>query len=417
MKIHVKALSVLLTSFVMLLSSCEREESAGQISGGGVEISATESNYVNIAPSNRAAVMKINIEDALIEDKPFTSYSFEFSNFKDKYIITAELNANHTEIVLNIEDNQFDFTTLNIKAPDKYMINIPQSQATANQVCTVIKNTVNDTPFPEILKFDFYLSDFSDESLPYKVSRFYAVKDNRLTPITLVDGDSGIRFANQYTGDTSLYHTEVDKFMPEPVVYTDENERLNADIYTYTFDPEAMVMIKNKVDIKTADPIYYGYACHAAADDIYRYFTSTGLNVDSSGEYIEVETPNNDISEYYFAVDDERFTGLESLREFVSGYFSPRIVDMMFLNAPQKYRDFNGSLYTIAGDYAVNKSLGKLTITGYVENEDGYTFTTKQETLDDYGNVTDYIDGGDFTVVSEGRGSDFIITRYRYPYS
>lgn len=408
--------SIIITLLLTLLCACEQEFfESDQITT--TIVTENSNSPENIVPNNKEAVMLSKL-DSLDEEEPFTSYTFEFTNYDDKYLVNAELNAYHTAIVLSIEDNQFGYSTYEIYPPDKYMLNIPYSQSSANTICTVIKNTVNAASVPGLLQFDFYLSDFSDETLPYKVSKFYSILDNNMIEVILMDISGTGSTVLQYTGDTSLCYTEPNVLMPAPIVYEDENGRLTADVYTYTLIPESMVMLKDKMDLATSSPIYYGYACQAVANSIYQYFTTSSLNVSDFGSYIDDTAQNSDISEHYLKVDDPRFTGVESLRNYCKGYFSEKIVETMFLNAPQKYRDFeNGELYTLLADYPYDYSLGKLTITNYIESDGVYTFRTSQEKLDEYGNVTGTIDGGDFVVSIPDEQGNFIISQYRYPFN
>ncbi len=407
---------ILFTLLLTLLSACEQEHFTNDdiIT---TTISVSEAAPENVVPNNMEAVMLSKL-DSLDEEEPFSSYSFEFTNYDDRYLVNAELNAYHTAMTLSIEDNQFNYSTYEIYPPDKYMLNIPYSQSSANTVCNIIKNTANSVSVPGLLQFDFYLSDFSDETLPYKVSKFYSIKDNEMCEVTLMDVSGTGSAVMSYTGDTNLYYTEPNVLMPAPVVYESESGRLAADVYTYTLIPDNMTMLKDKMELGTSSPIYYGYACHAVANSIYQYFTTSSLNVSDFGNYIDVTAQNSDISEHYLKVDDPRFIGVESLRNYCKGYFSDKIVETMFLNAPQKYRDFeNGELYTLLADYPYDYSLGKLTITNYIESDGVYTFRTAQEKLDEFGNVTGTIDGGDFVVSIPDEQGNFIVSQYRYPFS
>ena len=405
---------IFLTMLLTFLSACEQDN----FNYDEVTTTTTSSETLqNVVPNNKEAVMLSKLDNS-VDEEPFSSYFFEFTNYEDKYLINVKLNEYHTAIVLTIEDNQFNYSSFEIFPPDKYMLNIPYSQSTANTVCKVIKNTTNSDSVPGVLQFDFYLSDFSDETLPYMVSKFYSIKDNEMCEIAMLDITENGSINMNYTEDVDLYYTEPNVLMPLPVVYENENGRLTADVYTYKLDPENMVMVKNKVDLSTSLPIYYGYASHAIANEIYKYFTISTLNVSDFGNYYEIESQASDIIERYFKVDDPRFTTLESLREYCSDYFSDKIVDTMFLNAPQKYREFGeNELYTILADYPYDYSLGKLTIKSYIENEDSYTFRTTQEKLDEFGNVTGVIDSGDFVVTIPNEQGEFIISQYRYPYS
>jgi hypothetical protein len=84
------------------------------------------------------------------------------------------------------------------------------------------------------------------------------------------------------------------------------------------------------------------------------------------------------------------------------------------VNAPQKYRDIDGELYTIVGDGGADFTLGDLTITSWEEDGSSVTYHTKQEKFDEDGKFKEFIDGGDFTVEISDNG--FIVTQYRISY-
>ena len=96
------------------------------------------------------------------------------------------------------------------------------------------------------------------------------------------------------------------------------------------------------------------------------------------------------------------------------GKITTSLVNDLFINAPQKYRDIDGALYTIVGDGGMDFTLGDLTITSWEENGNTVTYHTKQEKFDDEGKFKEFIDGGDFTV--ERTDSGFTVTQYRIVY-
>ena len=104
------------------------------------------------------------------------------------------------------------------------------------------------------------------------------------------------------------------------------------------------------------------------------------------------------------------------MKEFTRKYFSEKLVTDMFLNAPQKYRDIDGSLYTIVGDGGVDFTLGQITITDYSENGNEITYHTKQEKFNDDGDFVDFIDGGDFVIERDPSNDTFKVTKYTLRY-
>ena len=131
---------------------------------------------------------------------------------------------------------------------------------------------------------------------------------------------------------------------------------------------------------------------------------------------MEVEAADSSDSRYFFKVDDPRFSTLTEMRSYVLKYFDEKIVNEMFLKAPQQYRDIGGELYTILGDGGINEELGKLTITNWEIDENTVTYHTKQEKYNSDHVLDGYVDGGDFVIEVNG-GDSFIVKQYRYPNS
>lgn len=373
-------------------------------------------------------------------DEPFSSYTYDFSAYDSKYMITVTPNEIGTGLTLSVEDNSFGFSAFNVEPPAGYIVGLPYSQQYASQVCTVIRSGENNVEVPDLLKIDFYLSAAVDDTMPYTVSRMYSILNGKLVEVEVYDTEDtaladaeiaedagrGRKSAKSsslerldYIPDSYLYQPEQLIFMPEPEVIQHEDGTLEPRIVTYTLNPHDMTM-RRKVEECSLDknPLYYGYAVHAAAGSIYRYFTVTSLNVTDFSSYVKVETPDsrdgNDV-QYFFKVDDARFHTVQDLRDYVSRYFSEDIVDEMFRSAPQQYRDIDGELYTISGDGGFDDTLGKLTITDWTVNDDIITYHTQQEKFNENYELTGYVDGGDFVVRASGDGSEFTVLKYRYP--
>lgn len=442
MKKHLTALGIII-AVCASLSGCMAEEPAEVIQETAVESAVpVEQNLV------RSKTPVGNSFDEYVESEPFTSYSYDFTVYDSKYLITAASDDSGTGLTLTVEDNTFGFSTFNVAPPANYMVALPYSQEYASQVCTVIKSSDEMTTYPDLLKIDFYLSAFEDETLPYTVSRFYSILNNKLVEVEVYDTtgvfetaggtayesysaelveksvsdeeqktdvttEAGEYFEKlDYIPESYLYQVEPLKFMPESEVYEDGNGRLSAKIVTYTLNPNDMTMRRAYETVSTEN-IYYGYMAHAVAGNIYQYFIATSLNVSDYENYIEIPVEGENYSQYFFKVDDPRFRTVQELRNYVSCYFSEELVDYMFANAPQKYRDIDGELYTILGDGGIDETLGKLTITDFVRQDNIITYHTKQEKYNENYEMS-YIDGGDFTIELSDDGS-FIITKYRYP--
>lgn len=425
-------------AFGFLLPGCTAEEPAKPV---------TEITYEEAAPAEQNLVRSKtavgNSFDEYIESEPFTSYSYDFTVYDSNYIITAAPDETREGLTLTVEDNTFGFSTFNVTPPDNYSVALPYSQEYASDVCTVIKSSDGTNTYPDLLKIDFYLSNFEDETLPYTVSRMYSIAGSRLVEVevydttgayteTTADGSeysdydsetaaleeevevSGYFERLDYIPESNLYQTEPLKFMPEPAVYDDGTGRLTAEVVTYTLNPDDMTMRRAYEPISDGN-IYYGYMAHAIAGDVYKYFIATSLNVSDNENFREVKLEGEEQSRYFFKVDDPRFGTVQELRDYVSEYFSEDLVDYMFANAPQKYRDIDGELYTILGDGGFDETLGKLTITDFVRQDNVITYHTKQEKFNENREMS-YIDGGDFVVEIRDDGT-FIVTKYRYPNS
>lgn len=443
MKKYLAAVGTIIAVCVSL-SGCVAEEAAEVIQETVVtEAVPAEQNLV------RSKTAVGNSFDEYIESEPFTSYSYDFKVYDSNYMITAAPDETMEGLTLTVEDNTFGFSTFHVAPPVNYSVALPYSQEYASQVCTVIKSSDDTAAYPDLLKIDFYLSNFENESLPYTVSRLYSILNNQLVEVEVYDTTGEFVEAEtsaemdfviepteepvseeemkssvemdvteyferlNYIPESYLYQTEPLKFMPEPTIAESVNTgRLSANVVTYTLNPDDMTMRRAYEPISTEN-VYFGYMAHAVAGSIYQYFIATSLNVTDYENYVEIPVSGSDYNQYFFKVDDPRFHTVQELRDYVSGYFSEELVDYMFINAPQKYRDIDGELYTILGDGGFDDTLGKLTITDFVRQDNIITYHTKQEKYNENHEMS-YIDGGDFVIELREDGS-FIVTKYRYP--
>ncbi len=404
---------------------------------------ASESLVVN----GPAAYGLSNDLEGSVYDEPFSSYTYDFSSYGSNYMITVVPDEKRTGLELTIEDNEFGYSKFSVIPPNGYMVGLPYSQKDAGRVCTVIKSQQDPYGYeylPDLLKIDFYLMEFEDESLPYSVSRLYSIKDGVFTEVEVYNtappesddekdaGETAIEGRSMeidrenypdpmdYIPESDLYQTSSDTFMPEPSVTVLNDGSLETEIITYTLNPNDMTMRREKQECTPDNLLYYGYAAHAAAGYIYQYFVTSSLNVADDKNYVKVPAAADGEDKYFFKVDDPRFSTKAELEAYVSRYFDEKMVKQMFLKAPQQYRDIDGELYTLLGDGGVNEELGKLIITGWSEseNEDGsgsiITYSTKQEKYNSEHTLEGYIDGGDFVIEVKENG-DFIVKEYRYP--
>lgn len=399
-------------------------------SGCGMQGSAPKASEVVEIYTQPSESLVVNNQYALTSaydgeayNEPFSSYTYDFSVYGNNYMITVTPDETTTGLTLTVEDNQFGFSTFNVTPPSGYMVMLPYTQQQASQVCTVIRNEKDGWTTPDLLKIDFYLSNFEDETLPYTVSRLYSIMDNRLVEVEVYDTIGDAEFPDvdedvfermEYIPDSYLYHTESDTFMPEPIVTADEDGTLRAKVVTYKINYNDMTMRRGYEDVTSVDnALYYGYAAHAIAGDIYKYFIATSLNVSDYENYVEIQDVNSENNQYFFRVDDPRFSTVDEFRAYVGRYFDEKLVSNMFLTAPQQYRDIDGALHTLLGDGGMNPNLGKLTITDWVQDGSTITYHTQQETFDDNYNFEGYVDGGNFVI--EITDSGFIVKEYRYP--
>lgn len=383
--------------------------------------SQTEGNLVK---SNQAALFN-SLEDP--ENEPFSSYTYDFAVYDSNYMITVTPDETGVGLTLTVEDNSFGFSTFTVTPPSDYIVCLPYSQEYASTVCSVIKGNESGENVPDLLKIDFYLNNFEDESLPYTVSRLYSILDNRLVEVEVYDNTEDRLERMEYIPESYLYRTEALKFMPSPEVTANENGSLDVKIKTYALNPHDMTMTMDYEPIGEENMLYYGYMAYAAAGEIYKYFRATSLNVSDYDNYVEIPAEAGGDSRYFFKVDDPRFSTVAELKDYVSKMFSEQLVDSMFMNAPQMYRDIDGELYTILGDGGVDTTLGKLTITSWDINGSEITYHTKQEKFSEDGVFTGYADGGDFVInvdayySYEGKGDiytaeGFKVIKYRYPF-
>lgn len=414
--------ALVLALSVSALASCSTDSGTDATAATAAEITVSSSSSASEAETAAAAqaeeapvLFAAKTDSSEYDTAPFSSYTFDFSDGENSYMITIELALDGSSFNITTEDSSFAYSEFKLTAPENYILNIPFSQDSASSVCKIIKNTVDSEVMPDILEFTFYLNNFEDESLAYSVKKYYTVKEGKLLEIKLVDETADEPSEMDYCSEISMLHTESRVFMPVPQVEIDKDGNVTADVYTYTFSYEDMTMTKRLQSSDYSEsPLYYGYMTNAAANYIAKYFTTTSLNVTDYENYVEMPSVNSDTSDYFFKVDDPRFSTVEELKNFARKFFSEKLVNDLFINAPQKYRDIDGALYTIVGDGGMDFTLGDLTITSWEENGNTVTYHTKQEKFDDEGKFKEFIDGGDFTV--ERTDSGFTVTQYRIVY-
>lgn len=419
MKFTGKKLTVLLTSVLaatVILCSCGSKSEDGTVTAAETAITS-EAAESSAADTGTPKIMLSAANPTAGEPDAFSSYTFSLNDGENNYMITVSSTGNASELKIITEDNAFNYSESTLTAPENYALNIPYSQEYASSVCSVLTNTADDQSVPDIVRFVFYLDNFdTDEELPYTVKRYYSVKDNEFTEISIYDADGN---KMDYVPEYTLLRTEGTVFMPTPTVTFADDGSASVSLEVYDFDTDEFTLKKRvqSTDFET-DKLYYGYAAKAVADDIAKYFTTTSLNVSDYDNYVSSDSLSSDVGNtmFYF-VDDPRFKTVSELESFVKKYFDAKTTDEMFINAPQKYRDFDGKLCTVVGDAGM-PYIGDIMITSYNYNEKTSTITykTKAERYDDEGKFVEFIDGGDFTLEVNTNDQSFRITQYKLNY-
>ncbi len=374
--------------------------------------------------------------DVTSDTKPFSEYTFEFRGTKENYMIIIGKGEFDDQIAVTVENNKYESSSFIITAPSGYEFVFPYSDDQASSVVNVITNDISDEYIPDIMQFVFHITEdelYNDpQNTDHTVSKMYTVDDNgELREISIVTDDAAETgeisedATPDYLNKAILYHSEPDKFIYEMAVddvniYDDYGdlkpigERVR--IRTLTFDYSVLRLIEGTEVINEENPLYFGYAYWAAANSAAENFTMTTFNISDWENYIEKKNPFDGSSEYYFKIDDSRFSRVSDLRVYLETIFTPATALSILSDAPQKYCDINGELYGIAGDGGFNTSLGILTFSDMEISEDRMIFRSRQEKYNDEGKYTGYTDGGDFVISKQDDGS-WRVSLYRYPYS
>ena len=403
----------------------------GGCSSHKTEDSTAESSYASEETANPISGTSPEAPE------PFSSYSFELRGTAENYLLTVKPGEYPDEIAVTVENNRYETRDFVITAPSGYTPSFPYSQDGASGAVKLIKNDIDDTYIPDIMQFSFSITeeelDKSPDNAIYNVSRMYTVdRDGELREIKMVsseDPDMDGEFeeiSHDYLDRTMLYHSEPDKFIYEITVdegslYDEEGNprpiESRVKIKTLKFDYSVPRLVAGYEEITESDPLYFGYACWAAANSAAQYFTMTAFNISDWENYIEIPRPSDpDAADYYFKIDDSRFKSTKDLKKYLYGIFTPKTAEKLFLNAPQRYTDINGELYGIAGDGGYDFTLGTLTFSDVTVTENKMVFRSRQEKYDDSGNFTGYTDGGNF-VIERCEDDLWRVSEYRYPYS
>ena len=249
-----------------------------------IETSSASEDASNYVRSNPAAN---SLDDAAAET-PFTDHTYDFKVYEDNYMITVVPDETKTGLVLTLEDKDFEFSTFSVTPPEGYAVYLPYSQNDADMVCTVIRGTGDAGSLPDLLKIDFYLSSFEDETAPYSVCRLYTVSGGKLKEFYVYDADDESGKPLGSIPETDIFQPEPNKFMADPEVTVNDDGTLTADVVTYSLNINNMRIERRSEQCDMQNPLYYGYAMYAVAGDIYKYFRDTSLNVSDYENYVEI---------------------------------------------------------------------------------------------------------------------------------
>jgi hypothetical protein len=321
-------ITAVILSFAAIISSCSSEPPG------------TASDNASPEETNDT-VQNLNI-DILPQNTPVTTaaaadlYTFEMSGFGDNYIITAESVNGGKALVFTVEDNSFNSTVYEMAVPEGFTAGV-----LGKSNCFVIKAPKNNPDVPDILQVNF-----TSDSGGKPVASFYGVRSRMLVPVGVYTTIPYNLSEMSYCEDTVLIRTEDYKFMAPPQTTWDSENIPASAIFTYTFDPNRMSLTKAAERLTPENQLYYAYGILGTAGDVASIFTTKNLNVESETEFVSVVNPETGESEHYFMVDDPRFSTADELIAFANTYFAPEITSELYKNAPQKFRDINGRLYT-----------------------------------------------------------------------
>lgn len=393
----------------------------------------SDNNHASSAGDNLSETFSADIAD---NTEPFSEYTLELRGTKENYMIIIGRGDYDDQISVTVENNRYESSSFIITAPSGYNFVFPYSQEDASSVVKVITNDISDEYIPDIMQFVFYINqeelDSNPDNTNYTVSKMYTVDDKgELREINIVfgedtDGD-GIEeeIIPDFLSKVQLYHSEPDKFIYEIDVddhnIYDGNGELKpigerVRIRTLTFDYSVPGFVAGTEEISEDNPLYFGYAYWAAANSAAEYFTMTTFNISDWEHYIEKTDTSDGSTEYYFKIDDSRFSCVNDLMNYLETIFTPTTASRIFSEAPQKYCDIDGELYGIAGDGGYDFTLGTLTFSDMEITEDKMIFRSRQEKYNDEGKYTGYTDGGNFVISKQNDGS-WRVSQYRYPYS
>ena len=348
--------------------------------------------------------------------EPFVEYQFRFRGADGEYLVVVSPSDEGAQ--LYIEDSSYRRVTAQIAPPDGYRVYLPELRKDSSDAVKVITNDLNDEDMPDLMQFTFVAEDVT--ASPAAVSRFYTVDAHDLRSIEIFDTtqEKGERSHLEYLDRVQLNHTEPYKFIYEislddTVIYDDEGNFVpvedRARIKLLDFDKNSFTMKIVNRQIRESDPLYFGYAYWAAANNAAQYFT---VSLFPDTDYAS-GVPTEDGT--YYPVRSDRFHSLPDLYGHLLTIFSGERAAELYRGAPQAYRDIDGELYTRDMTLMPDKTLGTLTFTDMYITDTTMLFYSRQVKTDEDGKEIGYTDGGNFVISC--RDSDYWhVVGYRYPY-
>jgi hypothetical protein len=382
-KFNVKSIIILLAA-VMSLAACSSDPPVDSV--------PLVTTVTSVNPTTQTENIAVFTTDG---------YTFEFSDSGNNYIINGI--ATQSDLIFTVENRFFEVSTCIDSLPSGFQIGV-----LSEDNCRILPGRFPSDPQKELFQVMFYNNETNEFA-----SKLYGIRDGVFMPLDIFDNSHLSMTYIDTIPETDLIPTEMNKFMTTPQIVYNEVGSAVVSIFTYTFDPNAMTFVKETEKISTDNPLYYGYAAHTACTDLYGYFVDKSFNLDPNMNVEPFYNNATDSEDYYFAVDDPRFSTLAELESYIRQYFSEEIAVEMFRNAPQKYRDIGGKLHTLSINTPHDASFGSVILTDAAEEETSILYPVEQ-----------FITTGGKTVL-EAR-PEFIIdstnvprwkaVRYAYPY-
>ncbi len=372
----------ILVCCLLLISSCSAKsatEDSISKEKSSLEPTVTEMTFpeVNIIRDNNdvgniAFKAESNATTPLSSKKVSPSYSFEMNCYGETYMINVESSEDRLNLIVTVEDCSFNSskTTLEMTEDKNYLPRFPEFSNDYEFSLTLLKNDFDEQSVPDILRVRYCLTYFStDTSLPYEKYKYFTVKDGNLVEIKIYDFDENLDesivetdaissydcesdfgtqelFFNDFT-EQKLIQIEPTIFIHEPVVKLQDDNTFKTDINFYFFDVVENSFTKVQTDLENEPlSIYSGYSYKAIYDELASYFTTAdSLEFDTrdSTTYI-VEDSKTGVKENFYEVDDDRFSSMDELMDYLKLYFSEDIATRLIKNSSLKLMDIQDKL-------------------------------------------------------------------------